>query len=193
MKLFKYEGYKIVISEEALAIKAFRDIWNRDRSVSKDKAILELGFLYFFLDPRSDYAYIINEEDRLNIIKEQQGFGENWKPDAKLKIAMNVYKTLTTTTGSLLLDSARVVAERLRDAMTQFDIQAALTEEGSQVFSRVAKATTEIPKIVQSIAEAEKIVNAEIIEGNKLRADKQKTIAEDGFDRFFNDSEDDTD
>jgi hypothetical protein len=35
MKLFKYEGYQITISEEALLLKPFADIWKRDRSKSK--------------------------------------------------------------------------------------------------------------------------------------------------------------
>ena len=54
MKLFRYEGYKVVISEEAFALKVFRQIWNRDRSVNKDKAIMELGYVYLMTDPRSD-------------------------------------------------------------------------------------------------------------------------------------------
>ena len=45
LKLFRYEGYKIVISEEAFALKPFRQIWQRDRTVNKDKAIMELGFI----------------------------------------------------------------------------------------------------------------------------------------------------
>ena len=60
MKLFRYEGYKVVISEEAFALKVFRQIWNRDRSVNKDKAIMELGYVYFLSDPRSDYQYIVD-------------------------------------------------------------------------------------------------------------------------------------
>ena len=55
MKLFKYEGYKITISEEALALIPFKKIWTRDRSTNKNRAISELGFIYFMADPRSDY------------------------------------------------------------------------------------------------------------------------------------------
>lgn len=55
MKLFKYEGYKITIAEEALALIPFKRIWNRDKSTNKNKAISELGFIYFMSDPRSDY------------------------------------------------------------------------------------------------------------------------------------------
>ena len=59
MRLFKYEGYNLNISEEALALKPFRAIWVRDKSASKERAITELGYVYFMEDPRSDYQYII--------------------------------------------------------------------------------------------------------------------------------------
>ena len=55
MKLFKYDAYKITISEEAFALSPFRKIWNRDRSTNKNRAISELGFIYFMADTRSDY------------------------------------------------------------------------------------------------------------------------------------------
>ena len=38
MKLFKYEGYKITISEEALLLKPFKAIWKIDKSLNKEKA-----------------------------------------------------------------------------------------------------------------------------------------------------------
>ena len=69
IKLFRYEGYKIIISEEALALKPFKQIWQRDRTVNKDKAIAELGFIYFFCDPRSDYQYLVDEDERKEAIK----------------------------------------------------------------------------------------------------------------------------
>ena len=70
MKLFRYEGYKVVISEEAFALKVFRQIWNRDRSVNKDESIMELGYVYFIADPRSDYQYLVDEEERSKAIIE---------------------------------------------------------------------------------------------------------------------------
>ena len=64
MKLFKYDSYKVVISEEALAIKAFRDIWEADGSEDKRLAVQELGYVYFMCDPRSDYMVISEEGER---------------------------------------------------------------------------------------------------------------------------------
>ena len=62
MKLLKFEGYKLVIEPELLTLKPFRKIWTRDKSPNKEKAILELGFIYHFCDPRSDYDYIMDLE-----------------------------------------------------------------------------------------------------------------------------------
>ena len=81
MKLFKYEGYKITISEEAFALKPFKVIWTRDKSPTKDRAISELAFVYFFADPRSDYQFIVDEEERVKRIKEGEGMPEKWVVD----------------------------------------------------------------------------------------------------------------
>ena len=73
MKLFKYEGYRVVIAEEALALKPFKKLWDRDKSANKDKAIAELSFIYFFCDPRSDYQYLTDPDARKEAIKEGGG------------------------------------------------------------------------------------------------------------------------
>jgi len=39
MKLFKYDAYKVVISEEALMLKPFKLIWSRDKTNGKNKAL----------------------------------------------------------------------------------------------------------------------------------------------------------
>jgi len=39
MKLFQYKDYNVVISEEALLLKPFKKIWDRDKSKVKNKAM----------------------------------------------------------------------------------------------------------------------------------------------------------
>ena len=77
IRLFKYENYKVTISEEAILLKPFKAIWNRDRTKSKDRALDELGFIYFFCDPRSDYQYLTDETERKKAIKEGEGLLKN--------------------------------------------------------------------------------------------------------------------
>lgn len=184
MKLFKLEGFKIVISEEAFAIKVFREIWNRDRSASKEKAIMELGFLYFFLDPRSNYSYLTDEDEKLALIKTHQGFPEKWVPDKKLIEAMEVYKSLTITESSLLLDSARKAAKQIWETLSSFDLNETLLKEGIKVLPAITRALESIPKVSENLAKAEKAINNEIEENSKMRANREKTVLEDGFDKF---------
>ena len=83
MRLFKRDGYNLIISDEAYALKAFRQIWNRDKSLSKERAITELGYCYFMEDSRSDYKYIIDEQERKEAIKQGEGMKDNWEPDTR--------------------------------------------------------------------------------------------------------------
>lgn len=55
MRLLKFEGYKVTIAPEALALAPFKRLWNRDKTSNKNKAISEISFIYFMADPRSDY------------------------------------------------------------------------------------------------------------------------------------------
>ena len=119
MKLFRYEGYKVVISEEAFALKVFRQIWNRDRSVNKDKAIMELGYVYFLSDPRSDYQYIVDEDERSKAIIEGEGLPSNWKPDKVVTEAITFYKSLKSTS-ALLLEDTRAVIDNVRKTLRKF-------------------------------------------------------------------------
>ena len=70
MKLLKYEGYKVVIEPELLTLKPFKQIWTRDKTVNKDKALAEIAFIYFMTDPRSDYQYLVDDKERMEAIKE---------------------------------------------------------------------------------------------------------------------------
>ena len=109
MKLFKYEGYKITVEPEALLLKPFKALWKRDRSLTKDKAMMELGFIYFFCDVRSDYQYIVDPEDRMKEIKLGEGLPEDWEPDKLVKEAIDFYNSFKSSSILLLEDTRKAV------------------------------------------------------------------------------------
>ena len=116
MKLFKYEGYNLTISEEALALKPFKKIWDRDKTSTKEKAIVELAYCYFMEDPRSDYQYIIDRDDRSDAIKEGEGLKKDWKPDKDIIAAMELYASFKST-AALLLDDIRTLVDGYRSKL----------------------------------------------------------------------------
>lgn len=187
MKLFTFEGYKLNISEEALCIKAFRELFKRDRSKTKEKALLELGFIYFYLDPRSDYSFLTDDEERMEAIIEQEGFPTKWKPDDKVQRAMEVYRSLTQTSSSLLLQDTRISIDKARAFLRNLDLeQKDVNGKPIYTINTYLNAIKDVPKLIKELSEAEKAVSKELEENGKLKANRLKKVGEDGLDSFLN-------
>ena len=179
MKLFKYEGYKITISEEALLLKPFKSIWKRDKSPNKDKALSELGFIYFFCDTRSDYQYIIDEEARIQSIKEGEGMPSDWTPDALVLEAMEFYNTFKPTS-ALLLEDTRFAVDKLRKLLREIDLTQT-DDKGKPIYTlnTVTATIKQVPALVKDLDEAERSVAKELAQNDKVRGTQTKAIYED--------------
>lgn len=182
MKLFKYEGYKIEISEEAFALKVFRQIWNRDRTSSKDKAIMELGYVYFMVDPRSDYQYLVDEEERSKAIIEGEGLPSNWKPDKLIKEAMDFYGKFKPT-AALLLEDTRYAVDKLRKLLRDINLDEK-DDKGKPVYTlnTITATIKQVPSLAKDLDEAERALASEMRNQGKMRGQGEKTIYEDGLD-----------
>lgn len=174
MRLFKYEGYKITIAEEAFALVPFKKIWTRDRSTSKDKAIAELGFIYFMTDPRSDYQYIIDLEQRKKAIKEGEGLPESWEPDKVVQEAMEFYSSMKTAS-ALLLEDARLMIDKYRERMRSYEFDSLDVKELKEMGALI----NQIPILIKNLDEAEKAIAKEIAQSNKVRGAQEKSMYED--------------
>lgn len=176
MRLFKHEGYKIVISEEAFALKPFRTLWLRDKTQSKDKAIMELGYCYFMEDPRSDYQYIIDREERSKVIRRDEGFRETWKPDKAVKEAMELYASFKTTS-ALLLEDTRAFVDGYRSKLR--NLTANMEDLDVKEVKSIGDIIKQIPEMVKNLDEAEKAITKELAQSDKVRGASEKAMYED--------------
>lgn len=179
MKLFKYEGYKITISEEALLLKPFKEIWQRDKSKNKDKALQELGYIYFMSDPRSDYQYLVDEEERSKSIKEGEGIPNDWDPDKVVLDAITFYKSFKPTS-ALLLEDTRFAVDKLRKLLREIDLTQT-DDKGKPIYTlnTITATIKQIPSLVKDLDEAEKTLSKEIMESSKVRGSQEKSMYED--------------
>lgn len=183
MKLFKYQSYRVVISEEAFALKPFKKLWDRDKSANKNKAIQELSFVFFMEDPASDYQYLVDREERQRAIIEAEGLPETWKPDKAVEEAMQFYASFKTTS-ALILEDTRYAADNLRKSLRNIDLEAT-DDKGRPIYTvaSIISAIKQVPQLVKELAEAERAVAKEMAETNgRVRGQKAKTILEDGLD-----------
>lgn len=182
MKLFKYDQYKVTISEEALLLKPFKTLWDRDTSENKDKALKELAFIYFMKDPRSDYQYLTNEEERATAIKEAEGISKKWKPDKAVQEAMNFYDSFKPVS-ALLLEDTRYAVDKLRMLLREIDLKE-VDDKGRPVYTlnTITATIKQIPQLVKDLDDAEKALAQEMRTQGKARGTGEKTIMEDSLD-----------
>ena len=176
MRLFKYEGYTLTVSEEALALKPFRAIWVRDKTDKKERAVMELAYVYFMEDPRSDYQYIIDREERAKAIKEGEGLRPSWKPDGTVKEAMELYASFKTTS-ALLLEDTRAMVDGYR--MKLRELTANMKSLDVKEVREIGAIIKQIPAMVKDLDEAERTLAKELAQSDKVRGAAEKSIYED--------------
>ena len=76
MKLIEYSNYQIKVADEAFLVKPIRTLFNKDKSKTKDNFWSQMSYMYFLVDPRSSYMYIVDEEERAKEIIKQEGLPE---------------------------------------------------------------------------------------------------------------------
>lgn len=176
MRLFRYEGYTMTVEPEAILLKPFKKLWDRDKSQNKERAIMELGFIYFMVDPRSDYQYIVDEEQRKNAIKEGEGLPEKWEPDKYVNEAMIFYNSFKSTS-ALLLEDTRAMVDGYR--MKIRGLTANMTELDVKETKEIGAIIKQIPSLIKDLDEAEKAVAKEVTQNDKVRGAAEKAMYED--------------
>ena len=181
MRLFRFDNYKITVEPEALLLKPFKQIWQRDRTQNKDKAMMELGFIYFFCDSRSDYQYLTDEEQRKQAIKEGEGLPDKWEPDKMVLAAMEFYNSFKSTS-ALLLEDTRCAVDKLRKLLRDIDLTQP-DDRGKPIYTlnTITATIKQVPSLVKDLDEAEKALAKESMIAGKMRGQGEKTIMEDGL------------
>lgn len=174
MKLLKYEGYKVVIEPELLTLKPFKQIWTRDKTVNKDKALAEIAFIYFMADPRSDYQYLVDDKERMEAIKEGEGLPPKWQPDRIVTEAMNFYMSFKPIS-ALLLEDTRFMVDKYRKRLKAQEFDDLEIKELKELGALIKQ----IPSLVKDLDEAEKALTSEMRNAGKMRGQGEKTIFED--------------
>ncbi len=180
MKLFKLENWKVEISPEALTITDFKNLVKRDKSRTKENAINELAFIFFFCDSRSDYLYIDSPSERMESIKTDLSLPKKWKPDDLVTKAMETYLKLSVTVYSVALDDIRVAIRKITQNLRDADYK-------NMDAGDINKSTSSIKQVGPLLKEfktLEREVLAEIEE--ESTSSKDKTILDSGF-KIFND------
>lgn len=173
MKLVNFVDYNIQIEPELLLLKPFKTLHDRE---SKEGFMKFLSILYFTYDPRSDFSYLVEEDERLQEVCKANG----WKApvfNKEEKKCIEIYKQMTTTTSLTLLENTRIAVTKVGDFLKAIDMEA-VDDKGRPIYqiAQVVSAIDKIPQLVKKLAEVERLVSKEITEESRVRGNNEGTI-----------------
>lgn len=169
MNLFEIVNNVVTFSPQALLIAPFKTIWDADKKKDKRIANLELAFIYYMADERSDYMHILDTDERIDNIKTDLDLPEKWNGQRKdLVRAIHYYEKLSETTSTKLLQSTRLVIQKISEFLDNINMNER-DERSKKPIHDIAKITgavEKIPKLVKAMNEIEK----EVIKEKELKA-----------------------
>lgn len=179
MNLFQYENYEVNVQPEALLLKPFKLIYDRDLSAAKVQAKMELAYVYFMCDTRSNYQYITDEGERSKEIIESEGLG-NWRPDATVKAACKFYSSFKSQS-ELLLEDIRATIEKVRKFLRSVEMPAnGDIAAATKTTVNIVQAIKQVMALIREIEEVEKEIKKEAIEAEgRVRGQREKAVLED--------------
>lgn len=181
MNLFELNDGALHVAPEILAINVFNTIYTRDKKKNKQKAMEEFSYIYFFCDYKSDFADIINEQERHVAIVESTMTDQEYQPDAIMEAAMQLYSERSHTITSGLLEDAKSTAYRISKFLKTVDLNER-DEKNKPVHNpkNITGMLGDMSKIVENISVLEQKVKREQDEESTMKGGRKKGIFEDG-------------
>lgn len=183
MNLFEIENNVVVFSPQALLIEPFKKIWDSDKSKSKDKATLELAFVYYMADERSDFMHILDTDERINEVKLFIDMPKKFSGKSKeITRAIHYYEKASETTSTRLLQSTRLVLQKISRFLDNLDMDERDERSNKPIhdIGKITASVEKIPKLIKAINEIEK----QVINEKELKAqsgNKSISMFEDGI------------
>lgn len=180
MRLIRLENYDIKFEEELLLLQPFNKLFKADKTKDKSNFLEFLSILYFTFDLRSEYQYIVDEDERLKEVCTSNGYKVPKFTKEQLA-CIALYKKLQNTTSSLLLEDTRATIDKIRRVLRDTEFDDLDEKDKVNALKTVAGTVAMMPKLIRDLAEVEKAVTSEIQESSRVRGSSEKTLMDDGI------------
>lgn len=183
MKLFELDRINYVVhpTEEALLLKPFSDIWKRDKTKSKEVALKEFGFVWFYCDAKSQFL-IIEEPIKTKELIKDLNLPTGWKADKIIKSAIEYYNSHKSEL-ELLYEGALTVASVIRQSCMDSKTYLEAADDKIAAAQKLNSLLKELPTSMAKLKDAEKqfIKEAEENSGKKKGSQTYNTFEDMDF------------
>jgi len=159
MNLFEIKANQVTFAPQALLLKPFKEIWDCDVSKDKTNATRELAYVYYMADDRSDFQYMLDDEERHDAVVQFVMLPDGWKAPNYIDKALEFYRKYSEATSTYMLRSTRGIVKKLAHFLDSVDPNERdkankLVFTTSQIISSVEK----MPKLIRALSEIEQEV-----------------------------------
>jgi hypothetical protein len=177
-KIFDILNGEVTVTAEALAIPAFKVLWDRDKSKGKGIALNEIKYVVFLCDHMKSPYKDFPEYEKEDIIKKDV-FGDGWKPDECVKTACEAFISMTETPTMRLLRASKSAVDKLAIYLETVDFEK-LDSNGKPYSARdVVFNLGNIGNLVKSLNVLDMAVKKEQSETNKVQGGTEVGYFED--------------
>ncbi len=183
MDLFQIKNDAVAFSPQALMIKPFKALWDRDKKKGKAVATAELAAVYFYADFKSDFSEILDAKEQIDTIKSAViGMPDKWEPDKVFMEAVKFYKKRQETISTVLLSDSKAaiskISEFLRDVnLTEVDDNGKFIHDIKKINDVIGA----LPKTIETMGKMEAMVKKELQSADAMRGGHTKATFEDGI------------
>jgi len=169
-QIFDIVGGEVVLTPEGLAIPAFKKLWDNDKSKDKEKALNEIKYVVFLVDPVKSPYRDIDELMKESVIRADLFKDSGWVPNQDVLDAIKKYTELRYTTTLKVLRAAKTAVEQLASYFSEVDFK--LKDNlGRPVYDINDLATNlgRVGTIIKSLNTLEDAARKELTEGTRVK------------------------
>jgi len=174
MNLFDLEHNKVVVKPEAILVKEFKAIWDRDTSKHKEGALEELSYVYFRMDYKSVYKQY-DEDARSQKVINDVITKKTWKPDKLIDDACRKYDELQQTPSMGLLKDAETALDKIRSYFRTVDVT---EDDTGKVTATLISNVEKLGNLIKGLSSLREIVEKEMSEAIRIRGGSKTSLRE---------------
>lgn len=179
-QIFDIQGGEVVLTPEGLAIPAIKKLWDKDKSKDKKRALDEIKYVVFLVDPIKSPYKDIDEIIKESTIRADIFKDSGWEPSEDVQAAIEKYEELRYTTTLKVLKSAKTAVEQLARYFSEVNFSEK-DPQGRPLYSvnDLAANLGRVGTIVKSLNILEDAAKKELTEGSRIKGGSEIGYFED--------------
>jgi hypothetical protein len=176
--MFTLENNIVRPNTETLLVKEFLDIWEYDKSTKKEKALYNLAYIFFLVNPtKVNPFYGYAEKDRsAKIIQHLKIKDTDLFPNTLINKAVKFYSNYweTLSPAKAYYESSLKAADQLRKFFDTLDISKVNAKTGNPLYkpAEITKALKETEDVLKTLLSLKSKVEEQSFENVKTKANR---------------------